>query len=241
MFWGFSTDFFPLASLRMEVSSHLDAILVVRKARQFMKLRLLSLALFGITLSAPLATAGNIVLNPSFESGSANWTLDNNGNPWFINSQPHSGSLDIESQCAGAICVDPVNGTFFYQNLSTVIGQTYSLSFWAFVEGAPDEIKVTWGGVTALDIVNPVVPNDVYAQYSTTSLLATSTTTQLEFFGRQDPNQSLGVDDISVTAIPEPSSLALISVALLIAAGFRRRHLIWSGTPAVATAKRSSK
>jgi hypothetical protein len=190
-----------------------------------MKVRLLSLALFAITLSPPSLRAGNIVVNPGFELGLANWTLDNNSTPWFINTQPHSGSLDIESQCFGAICVDPVNGTFFYQDLPTVIGQKYDLSFWAFFEGAPDEIKVTWGSVTALDIVNPVVPNDIYAQYSTTNLLATSSITRLEFFGRQDPNQSLGVDDISVT-VPEPSTLLLISVALAIGVGLRRRHLI---------------
>jgi hypothetical protein len=166
--------------------------------------------------------AGNIVVNPGFELGLANWTLDNNSTPWFIDTNPHSGTFDIASQCAGAICVDPVNGTFFYQNLPTVIGQTYNLSFWAFFEGAPDEIKVTWGGSTALDILNPAVPNDVYAQYSTTNLLATSSTTRLEFFGRQDPNQNLGVDDIVVAATPEPSTLLMISVALAIGAGLRR-------------------
>jgi len=191
-----------------------------------MKVRLSSLALFAIMLSPPSIMAGNIVLNPGFELGVANWTFDNNSTPWFVDSIPHSGALDIASQCFGAICINPVNGTFFYQDLPTVIGQTYNLSFWAFFEGAPDEIKVTWGGSTALDILNPVVPNDVYAQYSTTNLLATSSTTRLEFFGRQDPNLNLGVDDIVVAPTPEPSTLLLFGVALAIGAGLRRRHLI---------------
>jgi hypothetical protein len=176
-----------------------------------------------MTLSAPSAT-GNIVFNPGFEQGLLDWTINNiSATPWFIDTYPHTGNWDIASPCAGAGCLDPVNGTFFYQDLPTVIGQTYDLSFWAFFEGAPDEIKVTWGGVTALDIVNPAVPNDLYLQYSTTNLLATSSTTRLEFFGRQDPNHDLGVDDISVTATPEPPTVVLIGVALLIAAGCRHR------------------
>ena len=199
----------------------------------------MSLALFAIALSAPSANAGNIVLNPGFESGLLNWTLDNNSTPWFIDTNPHTGNFDIANQCVGSICVDPVRGSFFYQDLATVAGQTYDLSFWAFFEGAPDEVKVTWGGVTALDIVNPAVPNDVYAKYSTTDLLATTSSTRLEFFGRQDPNQDLGVDDISVTANPEPSTFALIGVALLIAAASRWRRLFRSGTPAVAPSKNS--
>jgi hypothetical protein len=207
-----------------------------------MRVGLITWALFGMTISAPLATAGNIVFNPSFEQGLLGWTVNNsNPAPWFIDTNPHTGNLDIGSPCAGIGCLDPVNGAFFYQDLPTVIGQTYSLSFFAFFEGAPDEIKVTWGGVTALDILNPVVTNDVYSQYSINNVLAaSSTTTRLEFFGRQDPNQNLGVDDIAVTA-PEPSTLLLISMALLILAGLRQRHLNWSKIPAVVRSKYSWK
>ena len=193
-----------------------------------MNLRLLSLAMFALTLSPPSIRAGNIVFNPGFELGFAGWTVNNNLSPWFIDSFGHSGSSDIENVCGGSSCLDPVNGAFFYQDLPTIAGATYNLSFWAFFEaGTPgqiDEIKVTWGGVTALDIVNPAVPDDTYFQYSASNLLATSNTTRLEFFGREDPDLQ-GLTDISVTA-PEPSTLLLISVALLIGAGLRGRHLI---------------
>ena len=197
-----------------------------------MNVRLFSLALFAITLSPPSVRAGNIVLNPGFESGLAFWTVNNNSSPaWFPDTFGNSGNNDIESICAGSNCLDPVKGAFFFQNVPTVIGALYNLNFSAFFEvGTPgqiDEIKVTWGPSTALDIVNPAVPDDTYFQYSASNLLATSTTTRLEFFGREDAIGGLqGVTDISVTAAPEPSTLLLISVALAIGAGLRRRHLI---------------
>lgn len=191
-----------------------------------MNVRLLSLAMFAITLIPPSVRAGNIVLNPSFDSGLAFWTVNNNLSPWFPDSFGHFGNNNIESICGGSGCLSPVTGAFFYQDLPTVAGATYNLSFWAFFEqGTPaeiNEIKVTWGGVTALDIVNPPVPDDTYFQYSASNLLATSNTTRLEFFGREDTDLQ-GLTDISVTA-PEPSTLLLISVALAIGAGLRR-HL----------------
>lgn len=190
-----------------------------------MRTGIITLGLLGIMLCAPPAKASNIVFNPGFESGAAGWTIDNLGN-WFINTQPHTGTFDIETGCVGAKCLstNPNLGAFFYQDLTTIVGQSYDLSFWAFFEGAPgDELKVTWGGITAKDIVNPTVADDVYVQYfSDTSLLATSTTTRLQFFGRQDLGISLGVDDISVTQTPEPSTLLLIGGGLLMVAAGRR-------------------
>jgi len=206
-----------------------------------MNVRLISLVLFGITLSAPSAMAGNIVVNPGFESGFLpGWSVNMaSTSPWMIDFLPNGGIRNIDTSCGGAICLDPVSGSFFYQDLPTSIGLTYTLSFWAFFEGfavgKPEELKVTWGGTTALDIVNPPVDPDVYNQYSAFDLVATSSTTRLQFFGRDDINQ-IGVDDISVTANPEPSTFLLISVALLIAAGYRSRS---SGTPVVAPANSS--
>ena len=176
----------------------------------------------GVVLCAAHAKAANIVVNPGFELGLSNWTVGNDS--WFIDTIPHSGSNDITTSCAGAGCLDPVNGAFFFQNLSTVIGQSYDLSFWGFFEGAPDEIKVTWGGVTVVDIVNPAIPDDVYTQFSALNLLATSSTTRLQFFGRSDPGFN-AVDDISVTqSVPEPSVLVLIGTGLLVIAGYRLRR-----------------
>jgi hypothetical protein len=208
-----------------------------------MQTRLISLTLFSIAVSAPSAIGANIVVNPGFESGFLpGWVVNNNVSPWFIDSIPNSGLNDIANQCGGAGCLDSLNGAFFYQDLPTVTGNTYTLTFWAFVEGAPgqtDEIKVTWGGNTVLDILNPAVPDDVYFQYSVSNLLATSSTTRLKFFGRDDPG-ILGVDDISVST-PEPSTLLMMGAALLIVAGLRSRHLILSSIPAVAPSKRSSR
>ena len=206
-----------------------------------MRVTLITWALFGMTISAPLATASNIVSNPGFEQGLLGWTVNsNNPGGWFIDTVPNTGNLDIASPCFGVGCLDPVNGAFFYQDLPTVIGQTYSLSFFAFFEGAPDEIKVTWGGVTALDIVNPVVTDDVYTQYSLlNTLVASSTTTRLQFFGRQDPNLNLGVDDIAVTA-PEPSTLLLTGAALLMLAALRWRPRLTSAA-LVAVSRRGAK
>ena len=82
---------------------------------------------------------------------------------------------------------------------------------------------VTWGGSLAIDILNPAVPDDVYAQYFALPLVATSTTTRLQFFGRDDPG-SIGLDDVAVTPNPEPSTFLLIGGALLIFGG-RRWHL----------------
>jgi hypothetical protein len=197
-----------------------------------MRVRLISLALFGVTLSIPSAIAGNIVVNPSFELGGSGWTINQKLGPtenWSIDFIPHTGDMNIDTGCAGAKCLDPVNGAFFYQDLPTIIGEKYTLSFWAFFDGFdashPNELKVNWDGNTALDIVNSTDPAEVYKQYSAFDLLATTTSTRLQFFGRQDLNLILGVDDVSVTSNPEPSTFLLVSAALLIAAGCRWRAI----------------
>jgi hypothetical protein len=103
-----------------------------------MKTRLISLTLFSIAVSAPSAIAANIVVNPGFESGFLpGWVVNNNASPWFIDSIPIADSVTLPINVVDLSCMDSVNGAFFYQDLPTIQTNTYTLTFWAFVEGVP--------------------------------------------------------------------------------------------------------
>ena len=180
---------------------------------------------------ATSASASNIVLNPGFETGDfTSWVV--NDGTWSVSNSnpsgvtPHSGQAFAWTGCVGIGCIDPgPNGAWFYQDLPTTIGQSYSLSFWYHPLGTPDELQVRWGGNVAVDIINQ--PNGPYAMFLAT-VVATSATTRLEFLGRQDPGWN-GVDDIcvdtpngscaSAAAVPEPMSLVLLGSGLV---GLRR-------------------
>jgi hypothetical protein len=178
--------------------------------------------LFGIatTLLAVSATAGNIVVNPGFETGDlTGWTT--NGN-WEAETSsggvvPHSGSYYADTGCVGAACLttDPQNGAFFFQDIPTTIGDTYTISFWydlgttlcEFCTGGdtsisddPDddfaELRALLGSTTILDVTSTNSADAGYVNF-TVNAVANSSSLQLEFFGRQDPAQ-MGVDDVCV-------------------------------------------
>src|ERR1051325_10558493 len=116
-----------------------------------------SCALFGavFVLALPSAWAGNLVGNPGFESGLATpWVLQAGPNhPWTITSgTAHSGTFYISGGCVGSSCMDHTTGDLLFQDLTTSIGATYTLSFWAFDDGVPSELQALWGGTTVLDL-----------------------------------------------------------------------------------------
>ena len=162
----------------------------------------------------------NIVTNPGFESGSTGWTITG----WFVNDvRPGNpvGPNEIFTGCVGSGCIT-TPAAFFFQDLTTVIGQSYTLSFLLYSDaGTPSQVRALWGGATALDIVNPA---DAWTPFSTT-VVATTTTTRLQFNGRHDP-AAIFLDDISVDStspVPEPSAV-ILSISGLTAVALRIRQ-----------------
>jgi flagellin len=191
----------------------------------------------------------NIVLNGGFETGDlTGWTVNSLEDSWSISSVANTGLFAVTTGCVGDTCIngDPASQNFLTQTLLTNPGDSYTLSFWydpgsvGAGEGNTSELMILWGGVQVDDLLligtggsdgGPVVtlttPDPGYNQY-TYSLIATSTSTDLTFLGRQDPSFSF-LDDISVTdtslpsSAPEPSSYLTAAGGILILGAMRMR------------------
>jgi hypothetical protein len=181
-------------------------------------------ALAVVASCAATASAASLVVNGDFQTGTfSGWTVNQTtNNPWRIAS---SGSNFYASDgCIGSPCITgPMPGqSYLYQDLSTVAGTSYTLNFdYSPGPGTPTELDVLFGSTVATDLLN--VPNSTVT-YSFT-LLATGSTTRLEFLGRQDPSFDF-LDNISVTSgVPEPSTFVLVGSSMLGLAGVIKRRL----------------
>jgi uncharacterized repeat protein (TIGR01451 family) len=180
------------------------------------------------------AIAQNIVSDPSFENATLSpWTLPANPKvlfPWAVGNAattgntgaslgltPHSGNNFAYTGCANGnqaqACV--VNGAAsansLTQTLTTVAGNSYELSVFVqnvVVNIAPAELLVTWGGATAMDLVNPLAstsqiffPGNApdWIKYGTI-VTAASGSTAIVFYGRQDP-WYFAIDDVNVSPL----------------------------------------
>ena len=191
-------------------------------------IRILSLVAF-CALIPPAARADNLVANGGFETGDfTGWTtapaasgslfgVDNN-DPTTNNSGdlPHSGTYFAYF---GGTTVGSYDG--ISQDLATVPGTTYQVSFWlANDDGPENDFQAYWGGNLILD-VNNADPFG-YTNYTFTET-ATSASTQLMFLAYQVPGY-FNLDDVSVSSIPEPSSFVLAGIVSIILGGVSLRR-----------------
>jgi PEP-CTERM motif len=170
------------------------------------------------------SVAGNLVQNCGFETGNfTNWTLGANTSDQFVSGGviANSGSYGA---AMGAVVDNFAAGNSVSQLLSTVAGDTYNLDY--HVEntgGGINGFEALWNGSV---IAASVITNSGafgYTEYYFTGLLASSSSTSLEFDAYQQP-AFYGLDDVSVVT-PEPSSILLMGSGLLTLGSWVRRRI----------------
>lgn len=196
-----------------------------------------------LTVGSQVAQADgiNIVVNGGFETGDLTGWTESGDNPGRCFPAVSVQNLGPASFCGGAVNTFPPHSgqyaAFFNnaaalgigsisQTLSTTPGDTYNLTFWlnTFTNPTtPNQFIVDWGGQQVADLVN-INTNNTYVEYSLNVTAAGSNTT-LAFLGTNDPS-STGLDDVSVVAVPEPTTLTLLCTGLLPALVLKRRKVI---------------
>lgn len=176
--------------------------------------------LFGVASHAQAAT--NLVINGGFEDGNTGWTFFA---PWGPLPAPNAGLTRFDGDWVGSTACSfscPLD-----QSLPTVAGQSYNLSF-AYnageasgLAGTPGfvELKVYWGTTLVKDILGGPIG---WNEFTINNLVAPTESTQLEFVGIKVPNR-IGLDDVSVSGVPEPATWIMMILGFgFVGASLRR-------------------
>jgi len=137
------------------------------------------------------------------------------GSSLVFNAEQGSNSLDL----TGAGNTGPTDGVT--QTVATVTGQTYALSFWVGQAGGgsqyylpPAIAGVSINGGARVDFTNAAnLPSGgVNWEQFTTDFTATSTSTTIGFYNDTPLyNNECGLDNVTLTAVPEPTRLLALS------------------------------
>jgi hypothetical protein len=220
-----------------------------KTSRKALSIPLQLAALATILCLGASAHATNLVADPGFESaggGNGYYPLQDNiyyagqsidANSWFVGT----GDVYIDNQdpyvfdgnnSANLTGVNVYATNSLYQDLATVVGQQYLVSFWANSD-APNTFSLTENGLAVSGIPGSIVDNgfpspdwlgnsSLFVEYSG-EFVATSTTTDLEFTAYANPSYdnyingagSVVFDDASVTPTPEPGTIVLLLTGIL--------------------------
>ncbi len=181
------------------------------------------------TLAASFAaiSAHAQILNGGFETGDlSGWTINDPSNFTKIGtavSLANSGSFYLN------LGASPTTGSFS-QSFATSAGQMYNVSFFLAndSDGTGTEfLNIFFDGVPVANFTTTNFAFDPnfgpYTKVTLNGLLATTSSTTLEFQHRNDQGY-WRLDDITASAVPEPSTISIAVFGLmLLGAGMYRR------------------
>jgi choice-of-anchor C domain-containing protein len=192
-----------------------------------------------LSFHAESSIGANLLVDASFESGPPGTpTLPAGSNllpGWTI----PSGAIDVVTGFQnhdGIRCVD-LDGFFqtgaLSQTVNVQAGQSYLLSFWMAGNpqgtpvGAPvvKQMDVAWGnsslGTFSFDVTGKTISNMGWNQYSL-QVQATGSQMTLLFTSLDAAGSAYGpcIDDVSLTAVPEPQTLSLFGICWVLGSYF---------------------
>jgi hypothetical protein len=184
-------------------------------------LELVTVAALCLASRASAIPHTNIVVNGGFEEGNFNhWTQSGNTSNTGVNgSSANSGSFGAFAGPVGSL-------GYLSQTLNTVAGGAYDLTFFMNATGptsrapiglgSPFDFQVFWNG--ALIFETFTAPSS-FTKFSFGDLLATGSTTDLQFGFRNDAG-FFHLDDVMVFQTPETFSTLWLALPMAGIIGF---------------------
>jgi hypothetical protein len=196
----------------------------------------------GSALASP-AQAANLLGNGSFETGNyvnggggyedltpgstaiTDWSIVGSGTLAWIGPgyagglSPEDGSYFLD--LTGTTDAPPYTGVT--QTITTTPGQTYDLSFYlgsSSIYGVPDSIQASAGGKT--ETFQSTLSGANNWQLESMSFVATSNNTLVSLLGETANNEYIGLDNVSVAAVPEPATWTMTLFGLFSAGALLR-------------------